>query len=182
MFGLFKRGNDVNKKIDLLDKNLKSSFAKIKDEFEDHLLAVNENTNEIQSNYEYLCEIDSKLDKLAERIDEISIHLNINTRKQASYLVSPLSEREQEIFLVFYSISEEGPVSLRDISLRTGLDEQAVMRYLQNIVKKGVPVNKHVLDNCFHFSLNEDFRRMQAKQNIVGVSEILAEQIASKRL
>lgn len=182
MFGLFKRGSNADKKIDRLDKNIRSSFAKIRAEFEDHLLAINENTNEIQSNYECLCEIDSKLDKLAERMDEISLHLNIATKKQPSFAISPLTEREQEVFLVLYAISEEGPVSLRDISSRVGIAEQAAMKYVQNIIKKGVPINKHILDNCFHFSLNEDFRRMQAKQNIVGVNEILAEQIALKRL
>ena len=62
-----------------LDKNLKQAFLKIKREFEEHLQAINENTNEIQSNYEYFCEVDGKMDKLAERIEKIQLYLQSNT-------------------------------------------------------------------------------------------------------
>ena len=39
---------------------------RIKEEFDEHLGSINENTNEIQANYEYLCNTDSKIDKLNE--------------------------------------------------------------------------------------------------------------------
>ena len=48
-------------------ERLKGVFSDVKEELEDHLTAINENTNEISANYEYLCEIDSKMDKLNER-------------------------------------------------------------------------------------------------------------------
>ncbi len=43
------------------NSELQDAFSQIKDEFEDHLTAINENTNEIQANYELLCNIDQKL-------------------------------------------------------------------------------------------------------------------------
>ena len=56
----FKRQRNV-------DKELKGAFLKIKKEFEEHLQAINENTNEIQSNYECLCEIEAKIDSAVDR-------------------------------------------------------------------------------------------------------------------
>ena len=50
----------------------------IKRQFEEHLQAINENTNEIQSNYEYLSEMESKINKMAERIDQIQLFLQSN--------------------------------------------------------------------------------------------------------
>ena len=44
-------------------------FVKIKQEFLEHLDSINQNTNEIQANYEYLKEFETKLEKLRERID-----------------------------------------------------------------------------------------------------------------
>ncbi|MEK6828081.1 MAG: hypothetical protein AABX78_01910, partial [Nanoarchaeota archaeon] len=62
-------------KLGLLNKSLRHEFIKIKQEFEEHLQAINENTNEISANYEYICELESKLDKLSERVDQIQMYL-----------------------------------------------------------------------------------------------------------
>ena len=47
----------------------------IKKELGEHLQAINENTNEIQSNYEYFNRIENKINKLTERIDQIQFFL-----------------------------------------------------------------------------------------------------------
>ena len=57
------------------DMSMKKVLAEIKDELNDHLDAINHSTNEISSNYEYLCEIDFKINKLAERLDQLQLFL-----------------------------------------------------------------------------------------------------------
>ena len=52
---------------------LKNQVEELKEQTEDHFHSINENTNEIQSNYEFSLEVDEKINKLAERIDEISM-------------------------------------------------------------------------------------------------------------
>lgn len=70
---LFKRDDSTNYKSEIkeIKKELKKNLSSVRDEFEDHLEAINENTNEIQSNYEFLCELDSKIEKLNEIIDKM---------------------------------------------------------------------------------------------------------------
>ena len=62
-----------------INSDLHEAFSQVRDEFEDHLIAVNENTNEIQANYELLCNIDQKMTKMVERcLHLIGIHVNAN--------------------------------------------------------------------------------------------------------
>ena len=64
-------------------------FSQIKDEFEDHLTTINENTNEIQANYELVCNIDQKLNKLAERMDEMELCFHAFLLEKEIYFVHP---------------------------------------------------------------------------------------------
>jgi len=65
-----KRGDKALSDVEL---KLKLSFVKIKSEIDDHRQSINENTNEIQGNYEYLCKLDSKLDKLSQTVEQLSL-------------------------------------------------------------------------------------------------------------
>ena len=38
-------------------EKIKESFAKIKGELDEHLEAINQTTNELQSTYEYVCKL-----------------------------------------------------------------------------------------------------------------------------
>ncbi len=99
---------------------LHDAFSQVKDEFEDHLVAINENTNEIQSNYELLCDIDQKLNKFAERLDRIEIFLHkqgLEAEEKQEFRPVRLSKREQEIFLILYTLEEvKGSVTYLDIA------------------------------------------------------------------
>ena len=78
IFGkIFLRG--ISLELTRLNKMFRYEFTKIRHEFEEHLQAINENTNEISANYEYICEIESKMDRLSERIDNIQLFLEANS-------------------------------------------------------------------------------------------------------
>ena len=73
----------ITQKLEALSSTIKLAFSEIHDEFQEHLESINENTTEIQSNYTYLCELDNKIAKLNERIDEIHLILaNLTAEKK----------------------------------------------------------------------------------------------------
>ena len=161
-----------------LDKGLKADFSKIKkeveDQFEDHLQSINENTNEIQSNYEFMCELDAKIDKFAERIDKIQLFLQSNSNfiaeGEKTFDIRPLTKTEQEIFMVIYALEDEkGIVSYRDIALKTGLAESLVSNYIASIIEKGVPILKKYVNSRPFLKLDSEFKTLQAKENLLMI-------------
>ena len=59
----------INDSAELRSANLK---ALLLEELDDHRQSINENTSEISSNYEFLAELDRKLEALAKRVEELS--------------------------------------------------------------------------------------------------------------
>ena len=154
---------------------LHDAFSQIKDEFEDHLIAINENTNEIQSNYELLSNLDQKLNKIAERLDKLEIFLQkhgLKTEEKENFKPVRLSKREQEVFLILYTLEEvKGSVTYLDIARRVSLPEDIVSSYISNIIQKGVPIIKKYIANEVHLSLNPRFKALQAKENILQIEQ-----------
>ena len=178
---LFSRTSEIDDKIQKID----TSFSGLKDEFNDHLEAINENTNEIQLNYEYMCEMDQKIAKLSERMDEVTMLL----RKQAGIMIeerpvfeiSPLTKKEKEIFQALYVLEEEkGSVSYTDIGRRLGLPESLVQSYTANLLEKGVPIIKRYVHNQVFLKLDTVFREIQAKENLVGIDPSISESVISR--
>ena len=156
-------------------RELSTNISQVKDELEDHLTAINENTNEIQSNYEFLCGIDQKLNKLIERLDKIELFLGkqgMEIEEKPQFKPIRLTKREQEIFLILYTLEEvKGPVTYLDIARKVCLTEDIVASYISNIIQKGVPVTKKYIANEAHLSLNPRFKALQAKENILQIAQ-----------
>ena len=147
----------------------------IRHEIEEHLQAINENTNEIAANYEYTCEFESKLDKLSERIDNIQMYLESCQgnfiAKRSNFDVKRLNRREQEVFLVIYTLEEEkGSVTYEDISRKLGMSEQLASNYITSLIEKGVPIIKRYTNSRPHLRLDPEFKTLQAKENILQLS------------
>tara|TARA_Y100000310_G_scaffold332056_2_gene406876 strand:+ start:131 stop:673 length:543 start_codon:yes stop_codon:yes gene_type:complete len=157
------------------NQELKEAFSQVKDEFEDHLHAINANTNEIQSNHEFLVGIDQKIGKVEERLDRITMFLErhgMEPEQQHVFDVEKLTKREQEVFLVLYTQEEaKGSVTYLDMAHHTGLTEDLVANYVANMIAKGVPIRKSYLHNQAHFALNPHFKAMQAKENVLGIEQ-----------
>lgn len=156
----------------LLNKKLRDDFDKIRQEFEEHLQAINENTIEIASNFEYVSEIEAKLDRLSERIDKLQMFLESSSiHAKRSFDVKRLSRKEQEVFLVVYTLEEEkGNLTYRDIAEKLGISEQLTASYITSLIEKGVPIIKRYFNTTPHFRLDPDFKTLQAKENILQLS------------
>lgn len=169
-----KRKRSVIKKQGKGSSAIKRAFESVKQEFEEHLQAINENTTEIQSNYEHIFQSDSKIDKLAERLDKIELFL----QKQASFAsegsrqfdVKPLTKTEQEIFMVLYALEDDkGLVSYHDIYRRTEISENLVGNYISSMIEKGIPIAKKYFNGKPYLKLDEQFKQLQAKENILSI-------------
>ncbi len=174
IFGkIFLRGKSLW--LGRLNKKLKAEFTKIRHEFEEHLQAINENTNEIAANYEYICELESKLDKLSERLDQIQMYLEadsgIAVSKRKNFDVKRLNRMEQQVFLVIYTLEEEkGSLTYDDIAKRLNISEQLAGNYVTSIIEKGVPIMKRYINSKPYLRLDPDFKTLQAKENILQLS------------
>ena len=122
-----------------LVNGVKRSFLKVKDELDDHLEAINSNTAEVQSLYDYLSVIEQRIDKLSDRLDEFLLP------------VSNLSLREQELFLFLYTASK--PFSARELASSLGLSVPVVHSLISSLRSKDIPVLNVKDDNGFSFVL-----------------------------
>ena len=125
--------SDNKDKLKLLKLTLNQSFEQVREQFDDHLEAINENTNEIHSNFEYLCEMDRKIEKLAEKVDELN-HLIREQRgekvEERKFELRPLTKKEKEVFYALYVLTEGRRfASYKEISRRACFSEELVASY-----------------------------------------------------
>ena len=158
-----------------LNKRLGIEFTRIKHEFEEHWQAINENTNEISANYEYTRELEIKLDKLSERVDQIQMYLESNSgiavAKRNNFDVKKLNRREQEVFLVIYTLEEEkGSLTYEDIARKLNISEQLAGCYVTSLIEKGVPIMKRYFNSKPFLKLDPVFKTLQTKENILQLS------------
>ncbi|MGM5483188.1 MAG: hypothetical protein ACQESF_07015 [Nanobdellota archaeon] len=176
------KANHENKKghnfLNIMHNKIRDAFSKVKDELNEHRECLNQNTNEIQGNYEYICRLENKIDKLAERVDELSLFFEQSENKEEDtkkFSVSTLTRKEQEVFMAIYS-QEEG-VTYSKVARLTGLNENMVICYVTNLIAKGVPLVKRYLSNGVILYLDNEFRQLQAKKNVLQINETIAKSI-----
>ncbi|MBW2979676.1 winged helix-turn-helix transcriptional regulator, partial [Candidatus Woesearchaeota archaeon] len=125
-----------------LKQFVQSTFSKIHEELEEHLDAINENTNEIQANYEYLCELDKKIQHLQEEIKQLKNIISEITgqpiqSKPEIHQIQPLTQEEQKVFLALYS--ESKPISYLELAQKLNLSLTLIRTYVTNLISKGIP-------------------------------------------
>lgn len=157
-----------------LNDTFKASLSGIRDEFEDHLQAINENTSEIQENYSYMCELDNKIAKLNERIDEVHSILSKITGKKTLKKskfedIDPLTSMEKNVFMNLYT--EAVPVSFATLAKKMQMPITLVRQYVTNLLEKGVPVQKVYKNTIPHVLLDQRFKNLQAKKNILKIEQ-----------
>src|SRR3989338_3582551 len=100
---------------------IKKDIQDIRHALEEHLGAINGNTEEIQSLFDYLSEVELKFDKLSLRLDRFQLSLGQPCEKPQ---ILPLTQLEKKIFLVLYT--EDSPLSQKEIVERSALSADFV--------------------------------------------------------
>jgi DNA-binding transcriptional regulator GbsR (MarR family) len=154
----------------IFEEGLKNSFKKIKEELEDHLTAINENTEEITELYDFLADIEAKMDKLNEKLEEVHMILSkLQIPVDASLKIKPLTINERQIFLALYS--SEKPLSYAELAKQLNYSETLTTTYVQNLIEKKIPVIALYKDGLAYFSIDKDFKELQAKSNVIGLDQ-----------
>ncbi|MBW2988202.1 hypothetical protein DRJ48_02880 [Candidatus Woesearchaeota archaeon] len=158
-------------RIEELEK-IKASFKKIREDLDEHLEAINQNTNEIQSNYEYITWIEAKLDAINEKLEALQLKLSEIDQGKARTTKIDLSHEEKKVFLAIYKYSDSRRfISYSEIGKRLGLPISLVRFYITNLIEKNIPIIKKYKNREVLVSLDPEFRELQAKANIVNINE-----------
>jgi len=176
--GLFEEKKVLNK-LEEVEKGAKKSFSKVKKEFEEHLEAINENTNEIQSNYELMLKLESKIDKMENALAEINRFISqyksqnvyfLDDEEDNPFTVLPLTLEEKRVFRAIYELEAENvKVTYAAIADLMGISSSLAREYITSLIEKGVPVIKNYLNQKVYLNLEPNFKDIQTKQNIVNL-------------
>ncbi len=174
-------GSSLHSEIAKVKQHLDAAFKGIREEFDEHLESINDNTNEVQANYEYICRLDTKIDRLAEKLDELTSRLStvipLSHYDDDEPLVPKieLTQKEKEVFLILYA-SEEKPLTYKDIARIMGDSDLLISGYITNLIEKGIPVMKKYLGHSAYLMLDRRFREMQAKNNMLAINQTTVKQ------
>ncbi|MEW5897096.1 MAG: hypothetical protein AB1668_05360 [Nanoarchaeota archaeon] len=140
-------------------------ISNLKKLLQEHFNSINDNTAEIQSLFDYIQELEIKIDKLAQRLDKVQL-------TQGSPITRPsvfsLSQTEKKIFLVLYT--EEIPLSCQEIAIKASLPLTIIPECISSLIGKGIPFQRSFFNNQLFFRLDPQFKEKQAKENIVNLS------------
>ncbi len=161
--------------IEALRQRFDAALKGVREEFDDHRESINDNTNEIEANYEMLGKLEAKVDRLEAQLEQLQISLSqfagFSSRQQPSISSIELDEREKDVFLVLYTAADEKPLTYRDIASAMKESEFLVRGYITNMIEKGVPIDKRYVNDVAYIALDSSFKDRQARENIVKLSQ-----------
>ncbi len=174
---------DTNKKITeylnaeepVKNQRISIFLGSIKEELDEHMDALNANTDEIQSTFEYVNELEAKIDKLNEKIEQIQLFLGMQQQKEYKYKDIKLNFKEQELFLILYTAEES--MSLEELSRQSGFMVSDVKQHVKMMRCKGIPLLKKETTGRTLFLLEPEFKHIQAKENILELGERVMSQL-----
>jgi len=153
---------------------MNSIFDAFREELDDHRAAINENTNELQSNHEYIRSVEEKVDKIHARIEELFLLVE-GKKAEQKIEIQPLTKREQEIFQALYIVGEGIPfVSYKQLARKLNISDTLISGFITNLVEKGVPILKKYDEGQAFVQLEPKFRQKQAKEVVIGLNSLLS--------
>ena len=154
----------------------------MREELDDHREAINENTNELQANHEYIHSVEEKLDKIQARLEELFLIVGGKPAEQ-KVEIQPLTKREQEVFQALYIVGESIPyVSYKQLARKLGISDALISGFVTNLIEKGVPIVKKYDDGQAFVQLDPRFRQKQAKEVVIGLNSLLSHWIQEPAL
>ncbi len=145
-------------------------YPELKQEFEEHLSAINENTTEIQLLFDFLQQLEKKIDGLSLRLDTIQLALRSNSANPAvtGKKEYTLTAVEKQIFFALYT--ESAPLSFQEIAVKANVPASLVPECISTLIEKGIPLTKSFYNDRLFLSLELQFKELQAKENVINLS------------
>lgn len=150
-----------------LGNRMETEFQKIRQALEEHLGAINENTHEIQSLFDFLQEMEVKLEKFSQRLDQMQLNAS-TSGAPAKPAVTPLNQMEKKVFLVLYT--EETALGYREIAEKAHIPVSVVPECLSCLANKGIPLARTFCNEQLFFQIEPTFKEVQARENVINLS------------
>ncbi|HYD02682.1 MAG TPA: hypothetical protein VEC16_00125 [Alphaproteobacteria bacterium] len=165
------------------EKKLKDAFKKIRSERDEHLESINELTNELQSAFEYISDLENKYEKLKEVTDELLMFKNSMLLSDISHFSNiVLSLDEQKLFLTMYVFGEKEPLSYKYLTKKLSVEQSVVQALLSSLLDKKIPITRERISNEWYFNIDNRFRELQTKENVIKIHESVSKGIYEKSL
>ncbi len=156
-----------------IEQSTKYAFTKVKEELDEHLEAINQNTTDTQLTQEALFALEARMAKLEEKFDAILTKLG----EEKSYNIEPLTLREQEVFIALYTTQEYKPCTYKLLVQKTSLPLKMVEEIIEQLILKGVPINRTEKNAEYQLELDSDFKQLQTKSNILNLHKDMIQHI-----
>lgn len=134
-------------------KDVEDLFKEIREELDEHLDALNQNTAEIASTHEYVSELDMKIEKLTERIDALQALLLAQTPASKNSL--KLNAKEEDVLRALQESTE--PLNSTQIGRLCGLTPDLTAQTLYCLKQKGVKVLAQTVGEDTFYALDGRF-------------------------
>lgn len=145
---------------------LQQCVESLREELDDHRESINENTTELNTVYELLNELDGRLARVQSMVEELCLVV----KGPSSLSIAPLSSRERAVCRALYALGQTRPwVSYDELAKSSFVGKDVLAVTVAGLLSKGVPVLKKYDGNRAYVQLRQDFRQLQAKNNIIRV-------------
>lgn len=169
---------DIYTRLFELDRSSRKAFDSMAEELDDHLLAINENTEEIGATNNWLSEIEEKMDKLNGRID--SMHMMFRQLLTQASVKVDLTLEEQKLFMLLNNYNNF--LRFEDVCSRLCWENDELMESIISLCDKGIPVIRKEAEKKSFLKLDDDFRKLQQKEGIIKISPAITQQFENRVL
>ncbi|MCK4670093.1 MAG: hypothetical protein KAT43_02725 [Nanoarchaeota archaeon] len=150
------------------------AVEELRQELDEHLQAINENTSEVEMNYTYLIDMNKRLKFLESKMhvfEKILTKLTSEKISESKPKKIKITKQEQDVFMIFYQ--SESALTYLDISEALRKSESFVRYFINSLIEKGVPITKHLIKRKTYFILDPAFKELQTKKNILNIEKTL---------
>lgn len=147
----------------------------IREELDDHLLSINENTQELEAQYSHMKAMDKRLKSLEEqfaKINDVLAKLMPNEMKQQQEQEKiTVTAQEEKVFTALYQA--DSLVSYDDLTSVCDRSLSFVRSTMNRLIEKGIPVVQETVKRKTMFMLEPKFKEQQVKYGIVAIERAL---------
>ncbi len=150
------------------------SVGVMREELDDHLTAINENTEELESNYSYVMAFGERLAKVEDKIHFIYkklIEKELLESESTQYSKIKLTVTEQKVFIVLYE--KDRGIDYATIEQECRRSRVFIRNQINSMIEKGVPIIKNTINSKQFFSLDPGFKQLQTTENVLRLDRVL---------
>lgn len=160
------------------EKELRSFLGNMRDEMDDHLSAINQNTDEVSKFYNHIDEVESKIDKLNTRLD--TMHMMFRQVMNQTAVSVDLNMNEQRLFVMLEACPKY--LTIDDLAERVGASSDNTEEAIVSMTDKGLPLIRGSCESKPCVKLDSEFKQLNRRQGLIKISPAIVQQFENKIL